>query len=236
MRDLNSSGKNKTNILICFIGVDGSGKTTLATELTRVLEKSNMKTAYVHSLIKPILLRPFIMLGRLIFLRRKDRFNNYLDFSDTKRKALKKYRFVYWPYYYLLLLDYFPQIFFRVRIPLMLGRTVICDRYVHDTLINMALNLSFSYEKTTLIIRKVFKLFPRPEMTYLIDVPEEIAFQRKDDIPSVDYLKDRRKMYMGIQKGLEIERIDGSLNLPDLIRIVETKTINHMRSRDEHGS
>lgn len=55
-----------------------------------------------------------------------------------------------------------------------------------------------------------------PDILFLIDLPEEIAHKRKDDVPSVDYLRDRRKMYLYIGNEYKMTILDGSMPLDEL--------------------
>ena len=47
------------------------------------------------------------------------------------------------------------------------------------------------------------------DLTILIDLPEEVAFSRKADMPHVDYLRERRPWYLQLRKRPEVEQFDG---------------------------
>jgi dTMP kinase len=46
------------------------------------------------------------------------------------------------------------------------------------------------------LLNRFFWVVPRPNVAFLIDLDEEIAFHRKSDTPSVDYLRERREVYL----------------------------------------
>ena len=39
-------------------------------------------------------------------------------------------------------------------------------------------------------------LLPRPDVIFMSDVPAEVALDRKDDIPSLEYAQELRRMYL----------------------------------------
>jgi thymidylate kinase len=50
----------------------------------------------------------------------------------------------------------------------------------------------------------------------LIDAPEEVAIKRKDDIPSITHLSERRELYLSLAKQYGFTIIDGTNTLPAL--------------------
>jgi thymidylate kinase len=208
---------------ICFIGIDGAGKTTHANALVDIMKKNGINCKYVWCRFEPFLIAPFITVARVLFLRKKDMFKNYGKYSTAKKKLLKNV-FLSKLYQYLILSDYFFQVFLKIKIPLRFGKNIICDRYIHDTIItDLAVYLSYSTEKIEKVLGKCLYFFPKPDLSFLIDVPEEIAYQRKDDTPSLDYLKERREMYLDIGKEYGMIILDGTKELEELQQEIERK-------------
>ena len=56
--------KRKGNF-ICFIGIDGAGKTTHAKALAKIMEKNGVKCKYMWCRFEPFLIAPFITLAPL---------------------------------------------------------------------------------------------------------------------------------------------------------------------------
>ena len=93
-------------MFICFTGIDGSGKTTLSRGLVNALNERGIKYQYVYARWTPFILRPLILIGRFIFLRGKDMFQNYSEYSTAKRKAIKSHTLLSRIQQQILWLDY----------------------------------------------------------------------------------------------------------------------------------
>ena len=215
----------KGKLLICFIGIDGSGKTTLANALALAMRERGIRSQYVYNRFEPLLLKPFIWLGKALFLRGKDMFKEYDEYSSTKRRLFQN-RLISFFYEYSLTFDYLLQAMVKIRLPLMRGRNLVCDRYIYDTVItDLAPSLSYSEEKIEKMLKRFTRLFPVPELVFLVDVPEEIALQRKNDIPSINYLKERRRLYLLVKKHRDIIFLDGSRDLEELMNITQNEVV-----------
>lgn len=219
-------------VLICFTGMDGTGKTTLSKELVELLNKKGIKCKYVYAKLDSFVLKPFILFGEWMFLQGKDAFKNYSEYSDIKRKAIKRHFFLSSFYLRILLFDYSLQLFFKVKLPLIFGKSIVCDRYIYDTAItNLSVDMNYSKDETISLINNLLRFFPEPNITFLIDVPEEIAYQRKNDTPSIIYLKERRKMYLDVGKEYGMVILDGSKNLDELKNMVQKRAFEEVEAK-----
>jgi len=63
-------------ILICFTGIDGSGKTTLAKMLVEGMKKEGIKSKYVYNRSKPFVTKPIMDVGKILLFRGKDILSN----------------------------------------------------------------------------------------------------------------------------------------------------------------
>lgn len=219
--------RTKRPVLICFIGIDGSGKTTQAKALCESLARSGIKTRYVWTRFEPKLTRPFVAMAKGLFFRGKDVFTDYAGYLSTKR-SLSQHTVLLATYQYLLLFDYFLQIFQRVKVPLMRGDVIVCDRYIHDTVADLAVDYGYSDEKVQKTLRSYLRLFPKPDLVFLMDLPEELAYQRKGDVPSIDYLTERRKIYLNIGDDCKVVAIDATKGLIELEDIVKSRVFEYL--------
>lgn len=221
MRSL--SVQNKKSTFICFTGIDGSGKTTLAKSLAEQLTRDGIEYQYVYNRLTPYLLKPIIVMAHKLFLRGGNIRGNYAEYSAAKKKAIKNNPLSL-VYRWLLFLDYSIQVFIKVSIPLTRGKNIVCDRYIYDTLVtDLAVDFNYSEERIKQTLNRFFRLFPRPNLVFLVDLPEEIAYLRKNDTPSVEYLRERRGVYQQLVKSHRMIVIDGSESLAEVQAKVQVK-------------
>jgi thymidylate kinase len=212
--------------LICFIGMDGAGKTTLTVETARRLRDRGIRVARVYGRMVPVISRLLMVVGRSIFLRKHDTWQDYPNYVEHKKRVLRNpllSRF----HEASIWLDYLPQAFLKITLPLSLGLTVVCDRYLFDTVIgDLAVHLSYDNERVRRLLDSSFRFLPRPDRVFFIDLPEEIAIQRKDDVPHTAYLRERREFYLHISELYPMSKLDGQEN-PEMLM---TEVMQHIDS------
>jgi dTMP kinase len=203
--------------LICFTGIDGSGKTTLSKYVAQGLRDGEGRAAYVYGRTVPAVSHLLMTAGRRVLLREHDMWRDYGGYTMEKKRALENsllaqaYRFSVW-------IDYVPQALSKIRAPLLLGRTIVCDRYVFDTVINdLAVHLTYDAERIRRTLAASFQLLPEPDHAFLIDVPEKVALARKDDVPHIDYLRERRELYLLTAELYPMVKLDGTEALEALL-------------------
>lgn len=205
---------------ICFIGMDGSGKSTQAQALVKALEAGGHRSRWVRNRFDPILTRPFMWLGKALFFGGKGKLEDYKGYATNRKRVFRNPAFRLF-YSYALLLDYYCQLSVRVCLPLMFRQSIVCDRYIYDTVVDLAVELNYSRERTSKVLRRLLYLLPKPDLVFLMDVPEEIAYRRKDDIPSIDFLKERREVYLYIAREQGMAILDGSRDRQELEAMVQ---------------
>ncbi len=208
------------SVIISFVGIDGSGKSTLAEKTYENLLKKNKKVKLVYGRFVPFLSKITMKMGRKIFLAKRLENETYENYLDNKKEILKKKSMLAKIYINLIIFEYIFEIFFKIILPKKMGQNIITDRYVYDTIINdIAIDMGLNVNEVNMLLKKFWKILPRPNIAFFIDIPAEIAFKRKNDIPSINFLTIRKNLYDNIE-GDEKIKLDGTLELEELEKIV----------------
>ena len=201
----------KKGFFICFLGIDGSGKTTLAKSLVKDLKRNKIESKYLWWLeAENSIIRRFL---RFLIPKKEKSKDKY---SIKTSKNLTEFPLLGSIYQYIVFIDYLRQGFLKIWIPLIFGKNIICDRYIYDVIISFSIEFNYSQKKFETMLSKFVHLFPEPNLTFLIDIPEEVAFKRKDDIHKFNYLTLQRLTYLDLAKKYEMIIFDGSKELTEL--------------------
>ncbi len=186
-------------MLITFSGLDGSGKSTLVDYLRDSLEKNNTPVAVSH------MNYDVGLYSAIRFLVRKatGKANGDTGVQEShaprerahegqfrSRSAKLRYQLVWNKGLRLFIYPVDVVIFlcYRFYIERVNRQVLIMDRYFYDTLVDVA------GTQTSLPVRFLSWLTPKPHLSVYLDVTAEEAFARKSEY-SVDYLNRRRLSY-----------------------------------------
>lgn len=214
------------NKLICFSGTDGTGKSTLALRVSQNLQMRGKRTKLVYGRHRPFVTTIIYIIGRRLFLSKSNMFSNYDGYLNDKRTLHKKQSKLTKIYYLTILIEYLIQVLFKVAIPYKMGYWIVSDRYVYDTIINdMAVDSMLSTNDVCSIVSKFWRYIPRPNLSYLIKIPEELALTRKSDIPSQSYLRIRNEYYDKLANIEGMIVLDGTKEISELESLVIKKAL-----------
>jgi thymidylate kinase len=218
-------------LLICFTGIDGSGKTTQAKLLVEWLAIRGVKSMYVWSRGEVRTIRSILLfvgrraLGTSARQIASDK-ETYREYQSRKSK-LMSHTFVRILWSVVTYIEHLVQINWDIRRNIRDGIVVVCDRYLWDSNIDLAvLNNKDPKWLSSGLNRLAWKLIPRPTITFFIDIPPAEAIKRKNDIPSLDYVHKRVELYRYLLKNDSFIVIDGCED----IKAIQNKIIDTVQS------
>lgn len=200
----------------CLIGIDGTGKTTVAKGAVQRLNSLNHRSAYVWLNNKPILLTPFKYFWEKLFLKKIDKSLNYEIYKKKKTSIAKKSKILNFIYKIIFFMDFLLNAFPKLFIYRLTNKIIIADRYFFDVLINLSILQDDSLD---IFIKRVLfwsNYIPMPKKIWLIELPIDIAINRKNDIPSKLYLEERIGYYKALKIIFKLETLNG-INKPEIL-------------------
>gem|GEM_PF-615991 len=202
------SSLERKRVIVCLAGIDGSGKTSHAIKIVKRFKSMGIPCQYVWCNWVPKISYPIM---GLIYLIRGYRRKDY-----HKSKILKRV------WNYIVILDFLWIYFFKVRIPLLMGKNVICDRYVYDAIADLMYDGLYNEKATRILL----KFTPKPDLVFILDLPEDISYSRKNDTRNavnikdsdepIEYLKIHRENYLKIAESLNIPILDATKKFEEL--------------------
>lgn len=182
----------ENKMIIAFMGIDGSGKTTLSKALYDKLKQQGIDVLYKEEFKYFLLKYIFNLFGsrRVELLRKK--------FLEERRPL---FYFRIWPF--LIFLDFFVEwvyirLFERKKI-------IIKDRYIYDFQVGWEW-LGYSNR----FVKWLYLHFPKPDIIFICDVDPDFACKRKgiNDKGFLDFLRIQRKRYSKLAEELDIQVIN----------------------------
>ena len=197
----------KRRVLACFMGIDGSGKTTVARSLHESLTSAGISSTYLWCGWRGFeswLFKPFASQTKNAMTRRGS--------EEIIASAHDKIPFFDW----FTWLDYFMRVCPLLVASLLKNTIVVADRYVYDVILDPSRS---DGSKSYRFVVWLFKLFPQPAIIFYVKVPPELAFARKDDIPSLEFLR---------QSDEEKQKLIAQLPVDQVITLDGTRTVQEL--------
>lgn len=212
--------------IICFMGLDGSGKSTSIDHAYEQLKNRGIKVKIVRAAYVVKVMSLLIKLGKKIVMKKDSNpySGDYKTYLESLRKQSQKSG-VYKIFSLLTTCEFKAQIFFNIHLKHLLGVTLLVDRYIYDNAVTYAANLGLSEEYMAKTISGKWKHAPKQDLIIYIKTPVEVCCSRKDDIPDPLYLEIREPLYDAISKMFPTKTISGNQDkqvmLDEVMRVIE---------------
>lgn len=196
--------------IICFIGLDGSGKSTSIDYAFKELKDKGVNVEIVRAAYVIKIMSAFIKLGKKILLKQDSNpySGDYKSYLESMRKQSQKGG-IYKIFSFLTTCEFKAQIFFNISLKRFMGKTLLVDRYIYDNAVTYAANLGLGEQYMAETISGKWKHAPKPDLIIYIKTPVEVCCSRKDDIPDPLYLEVREPLYDAIAHMYPTEIISG---------------------------
>jgi thymidylate kinase len=204
-------------MLISISGVDGSGKSTCARQLQDILDFCQLRTAVVWSRVGSSgFLKPFSKIMRFCYrlVKRKKIANEFENFAESQ--ARRRDLFGRAPGFktvgaLALLVEMLWLYAFKVALPLLFKKIVICDRYVYDTLVDVKTRYAIHpHTREGRLFKKLLtSLTPRADIAYLLDIAFEESCRRQNvDVRQAGLIRDQIRSYREVAGLFQLHQID----------------------------
>jgi dTMP kinase len=108
-------------------------------------------------------------------------------------------------YRFLLFVDFVIITFVKVRLPLRFVRVLICDRYVYDLIMELALSDLYS----EVFAKLIFTTSPHPQRVFFADAPIEVIGRRRPELTK-DHIYRKQDFYRKLANIFEFWTFDTS--------------------------
>jgi dTMP kinase len=199
------TGQN--GVFICVEGIDGSGKTTQARRLVKILIKKGYDAVYTTEPSKGVygkIIRKYLLQG-----------NNRVP---TVVEAV------------LFAADRVDHLENEVKPLLRAGKIAVCDRYVYSSIAYQgAAGLNQEW------IKEINKHAIQPDLAIYIDVPPEVVInrlkRRKSVMETLQTQKKVRELYLKLVEEKQLVMVYGNASIREVAKTIENVVLKFLEKR-----
>lgn len=193
--------------MVCLSGVDGSGKSIHARMVMGFLEERGYRPTYAWLRFQHLVSLPLLVYCRLRHLSGAYE-------ADGQRYgwwAFERSWFARTIVPWFLLFDMLLFTAWKVWLPMLVGRTVVCDRLALDTLVDIMMGTKDMMLHRQPVGRLLLRLLHPQGVVRVLDADPETIVARRPELAHDQGLAPRRDLYLLLARDLNIPVIDTSL-------------------------
>jgi len=189
------------SMLVTFSGVDGSGKTTQIRSLIKALNVCELKTKYFwYRYGSSKFTAFFIKIGKFLFSKRNAQSISDIGYKIQERESYLQNRLIRLLWSWLILVELSLKYNVGIRLSLLLGKIVVCDRYILDAVVELGSYYTNNNTDNRVYSKLLRFLNPSPSRAFLLDTSPEIIIDRNhENIPKA-HLEKQILLYYKIAK------------------------------------
>ena len=174
--------RQKPSIVVAFIGVDSTGKTTHARRLVDAFRKRGYVVSHVWSRGTFRISEPFIGLAASL-LGSRSNIRSHGKLSEKRVKHVKTSPFFGKILTTLLLFEHATQLRSKLLLRRFSSNALIFDRYLHDTVVDSLLNYGQDHNSffSRLFLNKVGLFASRPDLIVLLKASPHTIVRRRPE-------------------------------------------------------
>jgi thymidylate kinase len=208
-------------MFICITGIDGVGKTTHVNLILGHLKEKGIKCQYKWLRFHHLFSLPLLAFCRIAGYTRLS------TLGGTQKCSYHEFyrsRLISTLYPWILLIDTTIFTTIKVYIPMLLGNSIVCDRFVYDTLIDIAVATK-NHEIHNKKVGKLFlKLIPKNANFVMLNLDKKVILSRRNELKDDMTFDERFALY---QRYTDMFSID-IVNNENTIEEVKNSIINIM--------
>lgn len=208
---------NKKPMFICIMGIDGVGKTAHANLILQYLSNRGIRSKYLWGRCYHCISLPLFAFSRLAgytyspSIEGKQICTNHEFYRSNTLSSICPW---------LLWLDMVIFTIIKIQIPMYLGKTIVCDRFIYDSLIDIAISTRDQEIYKKFVCGLFLDLIPKNAQFIMLDLEKPTILSRRPEIMYDTTFDDRYKLYERFKDIFKIITINNSGNIKDVNNLI----------------
>ena len=201
---------SKRPMFICITGIDGAGKTTHVKLILKYLRNKGIRCEY-----KWLRFHHFVSLPLLAFCKIAG-YTHVSTLGGIQKCSFHEFyrsRLISTMYPWVLLIDTVLFTTAKVYIPMLTGTSIVCDRFVYDTLIDVAVatNDHEIYKKP--VGKLYLKLIPNNARFVMLSLDKSVILSRRNELKDDATFDERYRLYQNFADELGIKVFNNDITI-----------------------